>query len=346
MTKSKTKITIIVAAVILAATVGGVIVINATKKKGPAGMGKGGPGGFGGFGGFGAGGGTVTSVTTVKAVPETLHDFVNTNGNIETQRAVEVYPSIAGKVVQVDVSLGSAVNAGDVIAYVDPSAAGVNYKWSPVTAPISGSIIQTPVKTGQQISAGTVVTKIGDIDNLQVSASIAERYVGALKPGLKAEITLEAYPGVVFTATVVRVSPVLDAASRTKQVILNFDTNDSRINAGMFAKVKLYTVDYPNSIAIQQDAIVTANDVSYLYVVKEDSTVEKRVVTLGQNVNGKYQILSGINEGDTVVVAGMLTLNDGSKVKDITNGVQKEEKPADMKGEMPDFSKGMPKGKK
>ena len=291
--------------------------INASKQKGFAGGGA-----FGGPGKtmWGGGGNTmVTSVKTVIAVPQTMHDYVNTNGNIETQTSVEVYPSIAGKVVQVNVSLGSHVNKGEVIAYVDPSSAGANYKWSPVVAPISGSILQTPVKTGQQVSTGTVVTKIGDIENLQVTASIPERYVGDLKPGLKAEISLEAYPGQIFTATVVRVSPVLDASSRTKQVILNFDKKDSRVNAGMFAKVRLYTVDYVDVISIAQDAIVTANEDSYLYVVKDDSTVEKRKITTGKNVNGYYQITSGIEPNEKVVVAGMLTLTDGAKVKDITD---------------------------
>ena len=308
----------IIAVILILAVTGGVIwYINSSKDKKKAG-GPGMPGGFGGWGGMG--GSSVTSVRTITAIPETMHDFVNTNGNIETQRSIDVFASVSsGKVVQVNVSLGSKVAAGDVIAYVDSSAAGVNYKWSPVTAPISGSIIQTPVKVGQQVNSSTIITKIGDIDNLQISASIPERYVGHLQKGLKAEVTLQAYPDVVFNATVVRVSPVLDAANRTKTVILNFDKKDSRINAGMFAKVKLYTVDYPDSIIIPQDAIVTVNTDSYLYVVKEDDTVEKRLVTLGKNVSGNYQITSGINPNDKVVVAGMLTLTNGAKVKDITN---------------------------
>lgn len=311
-------VTIVTVLVIIILTIVAIFGINASKKKSKGGFG--GPGGMPGRGGWGGqGGGTVTSVQTIVAVPETMHDFVNTNGNIETQRSVDVFASVtSGKIVQVNVSLGSKVNAGDIIAYVDSSAAGVSYKWSPVTAPISGSIIQTPAKVGQQVNSGTVITKIGDIDNLQITASIPERYVGALKPGLKAEVTLQAYPDVVFKASVVRVSPVLDAASRTKQVILNFDKKDARINAGMFAKVKLYTFDYVNSISVSQDAIVTVNADSYLYVVKEDSTVEKRLVTLGHNVSGNYQITSGINPNERVVVAGMLTLTDGAKVKDIS----------------------------
>lgn len=329
----KTIITIAVLAGLILVTGLAIILINSTKKKGPAGFGK--------WGGFGGGSATVTSVQSVVAEKSTMHDYVNTNGDIETQRSIEVYSSISGKVVQVDVSLGSHVEAGDVIGYVDSSAVGVNYKWSPITAPISGSIIQTPVKTGQQISTATVFTKIGDIENLQVSASIPERFVGDLKPGLKAEITLEAYPGVVFPATVVRVSPVLDASSRTKQVILNFDQNDSRINAGMFAKVKLYTVDYKDSISIAQDALVTVREKYYLYVInKETSTVDKKEVTLGKNVNGYYQITSGIEVGDVVVTAGMLTLSQDSKVKDISGNVPyvEEEKKDGKTGE------GMPGG--
>lgn len=339
--------TIIILVVSLALTGGAIYFINASKNKKKEGAGGfGGPGGWGGFGG----GGTVTSVQTILAVPETMHDYVNTNGNIETQRSVDVFPSVtSGKVVQVNVSLGSKVWAGDIIAYVDSSTAGVSYKWSPVTAPISGSIIQTPVKVGQQISSGTVITKIGDIDNLQITANIPERYVGALKAGLKGEILLQAYPDVVFDATVVRVSPVLDPASRTKQVILNFDKKDSRVNAGMFAKVKLYTYDYPDSIAIPQDAIVTVKTDSYLYVVKEDDTVEKRLVTLGPNVNGCYQIKTGINPNERVVVAGMLTLTDGAKIKDISNPSAVSENDADKskkpEGENP-WANGNPSEKK
>ena len=97
-------------------------------------------GGFGGRGGFG-GGATVTTVRTIDAVPSTLKDYVFTNGEIQTQTAIEVFPAIGGTVVEMKVSLGSPVKKGDVIAYVDPSDAGSYYVKSPVVAPIDGSII-------------------------------------------------------------------------------------------------------------------------------------------------------------------------------------------------------------
>ena len=314
--KKLNKTPLIVAGVILF-TILAIFLIIGSKKAGGAG----GPGGKPGKGkGMVAGGAnnTVTSVTTVVAEKTVLHDYLLTNGDVETQSSIEVFPSIGGKIVQTLVSLGSQVKAGDVIAYVDPSEPGSYYAKSPVTAPISGSIISTPMKSGQTVSTSSVVTKIGDIANLQITAYVPERYIGDLKLGLKAEISFEAYADAVFNATVVRISPVVDSATRTKEIVLHFDQNDPRLNAGMFAKVKLYTVDYVDQIAIQQDALVNNNDEYFLYVTTDGETVQKRKVTLGKNVGGYYQILDGVKEGEKVVVEGMLTLSDGGKIKDIT----------------------------
>ncbi len=261
----------------------------------------------------------VYTVKSQTAQVESITDFVITSGEVETQTSVEVFPEIGGRIVQVNVNLGSHVNKGDVIARVDASEAGTYYAQSPVVAPISGSVLLSPVKAGTKVSVSSVITKIGDVENLQITAKIPERYVGELKIGLRAEISLQAYPDAIFTAYVTRVSPVLDASSRTKEIILNFDKKDSRINAGMFAKVKLYTSTYKGKIVIPQDAVVTQNNDSYVFVVKDDGTVTKRVVTLGKTVDGKTQIASGVESGENVVVEGMLSLFEGAKVHDLSN---------------------------
>lgn len=275
--------------------------------------------------GRGRGGNTVFSVRTQIAQKETLHGYVIANGEIESQNSVNVFPDVSGKIMETNVMLGSSVRRGDIIAYVDPNAPGQYYKKSPVYAPINGSIISTPLKNGTTVSTNTVVAIVGDISNLQVSADIPERYVAVLRQGLKAEVSVEAYPDVVFNATVTRVSPVVDTASRTKEVILHFDEKDSRVNAGMFGKVKLYTKDYSGEVTMPADALVSLNDELYAYIVKEDETVERRKVKTGETVDGVVQILEGVNEGEKVVIQGQTSLNNGSKVRDITNGVQKAE---------------------
>ena len=273
---------------------------------------------------------TATAVRTVVAKNQTITDFVFTNGEIETQKSIEVFPSIGGKVVEMKVSLGSAVKQGDVIAYIDPSEPGSYYAKSPVTAPIDGSIITSPVKIGQKVNANSVITKIGDINNLQITAKVPERYVADIALGQKAEITLQAYGEEKFIASVVRISPVVDPATRTKEIILNFDKHYDKVNAGMFARVKLFTVEFGGYPIIQQDSFVENGDEYYLFVAKDDSTVEKRKVTRGKNVDGYYQVKEGLNTGDVVVVEGMLSLYEGAKVRDISGNIKVPEENAQV----------------
>ena len=337
----KGKTTAFVLIGIIVFTLAAVFLINLCAKKKKAAMGM---GGFGGFGGGRGGQQTASAVRTVVAKNQTITDFVYTNGEIETQKSIEVFPAIGGKVVEMKVSLGSPVKAGDVIAYIDPSEPGSYYAKSPVTAPIDGSIITSPVKIGQKVSANSVITKIGDINNLQITAKVPERYVADIALGQKAEITLQAYGEEKFMASVVRISPVVDPSTRTKEIILNFDKKYDKVNAGMFARVKLFTVDYGGYPVIQQDAFVENSDEYYLYIVKDDSTVTKRKVTRGKNIDGYFQVIDGLEKGEVVVLEGMLSLYEGARVRDISGNVEFVEA-APPAGKPGDGAAGGPGGK-
>lgn len=300
---------IIIVAAILIVTAIAIFVINKTKPAGGA--------GFGGPGKGGRGGNITFTVRSAEAKVETLNDYVITNGEVETQSSIEIFPSMGGKIASVDVMLGSHVKKGDVIGKIDPSEPGTKFALSPIEAPISGSILYSPLKVGTKVSTGTVITMIGDIENLQVKANVPERYVAELKPGLKAEIQLEAYPDVVFKATVSRVSPVVDKLSRTKEILLNFDKKDSRVNAGMFAKIKLYTSKYAGCVVVSKDGLVQDEDNVYLFVVNDDMTVSKRSVKIGKTVDSMVQVTDNLMPGERVVVEGVLSLSEGAKVIDI-----------------------------
>lgn len=310
--KSKKAVFVLIIVLIAAALLIG-YALTFGKNKDAGGPGKGGKGGRPGM----EGGSTEFSVVTQIVQEETLHGYIVANGEIESENSVSVYPDVSGKVISTRVMLGSSVQRGDIIAYVDPSQPGERYKQSPVYAPISGSVISTPVKNGTTVSSNTEITKIGDISNLQVLADIPERYVAFLKPGLKALVSVQAYPGETFSATVRRVSPVVDATSRTKQIILTFDERDSRINAGMFSKLILWTKDYSGAPVMPKNSLVTNDDKYYAYIVQGDSTVVRREVSLGEEVDAQVQIISGLRAGDKVVVQGQTSLSDGARVKEI-----------------------------
>lgn len=260
---------------------------------------------------------TTFRITTVVAEKKDLRSYLEVNGDVEADNSVEVYPDIAGKLARLSAHLGSTVKKGEQIAAVDPSKPGASYALSPIYAPISGTVTSMPHKLGTTVSTGTVIAVIGDITNLQVVAKISEREIAVLKTGLKAVVTFEAYPGLEFPATVFRVSPLVDSTSRTKEIYLSFDDDDPRINTGMFAKIKLFTSVARGAVTLPEDALVQNYDQYFAYVVGEDSTVSKREVKKGSDVDGVVELLSGIKEGDRVAYQGVSVLSDGAKVKDI-----------------------------
>ena len=263
---------------------------------------------------------TVYSVRSMPAQRQTLIDYISASGDVETTRSIEVYPDMGGKLVRTNVSLGSMVARGQVIAEVDPSTPGVPYEISPVVAPLSGAITSQPLQPGTTVTTATAVAVIGSIDDLQVTMSVPERYSALLDTGMQAVVTLEAYPGVEFPATVVRVSPVVDSTSRTKELRLTFNQRDNRINAGMYAKVRLYTTERDNVIVVPETAILSAFGNRHVFVVSQDGTKAiQRNVTVGMTVDGLSEILDGITDSDRVIVEGMHLLYDGSSIRDISS---------------------------
>lgn len=269
------------------------------------------------------------SVQTMKLKITPLHAYVATNGEIESQTAIEVFPDMAGKIDSVLIELGSPVKRGQIIGWIDPSEPGIRYEKSPVIAPISGNIVTSPLRKGETVSKNKSFVTIGDVENLQISANIPERFVAVLKTGLSAKIRCEAYPEEYFAATISRVSPVVDVATRTKEIILTFDRKDARINAGMFAKIILYTEDYTGAVVMPESAIVNKNDKTYAFIIKEDSTAEQREIKLGKSVDNMIQVLEGLNEGEYAVIAGQTSLTNGSKVIDLSQNVKPKKNSSD-----------------
>ena len=263
---------------------------------------------------------TVYSVRSSFVTRQTLIDYISASGDVEATRSIEVYPDMGGKLVRTNVNLGSSVRRGQTIAQVDPSTPGVPYEISPVIAPLSGAITSQPLQPGTTVTTSTAIAIIGSIDDLQVTTNIPERYAGLLKTGMQAVITVDAYPGVEFPATVVRVSPVVDSISRTKELRLTFNENDDRINAGMYAKIRLYTTAKEDAIVVPETAILSTFGQQYVFLVSGDGrTAVQRQITTGMTVDGLTEVLSGLSDTDRVIIEGMHLLSDGARIRDISS---------------------------
>lgn len=259
---------------------------------------------------------TVFTVQSEAVSVEEITTYIDVHGDIEAKDKVDIYPDMAGTLVNLPIVLGSKVRKGQMVAQVDPSAPGVRYTLSRVDAPISGSIVSVPMQVGAKVSTQTPIATVGDTSSLQISTSVTERYVGILQEGLVGMVSLEAYPDEAFPAKVVRISPIVDPISRTKQIHLEFDDFDDRINAGMFAKVRLFIKTIPDAMVVPSLAVQISLDEHIVYVVN-GNRVERRVVKVGETVGNKVQILEGLTGTERVVVQGIQVLSDGAAIKDI-----------------------------
>ena len=276
----------------------------------------------------------VQAVRVEKLSKSDMRKFIEVNGNIRAEKSMNVYPVIQGKIASTSVHLGSTVKKGDVLAYVDPSVPGSRYALNEVTSPISGTVISIPLKEGTRVDTETAVVTIGDLSKLQIITYIPERYVSFLKKGLDADVMLEAYPEEKFTAMVSEVSPVLDEATRTKEVILIFTARDERVNAGMFASVNLYLKNYAGVLSVPTSCIVEKADKKYVWIIDDSATasadktgaskgdVEKLTkvrfveIKTGEEIIDRTIIEFSVSQSENVrvVTQGFETLQDGSVV--------------------------------
>lgn len=260
----------------------------------------------------------VFSVRAAEAEIRTLNAYLEINGDIVSARQVEAFPDVEGKLASVMVELGSRVERGQRIAEVDPSRPGIRYSLSPVYAPISGTIAASPLAAGSTVNPGSVVAVIADIQNLEIEAFIPERETGQIKEGQEAGIFLQAFPETAFGARLVRVSPVLDPVSRTKKIVLKFDQNDARVNAGMFARIKLATRTYENVLTVPAEAVAGNSGAPRVYVLCNDTAeerVEEREVVPGVTIDRLTEIRAGIAPGEKVVIQGQQFISGGDAVR-------------------------------
>ena len=123
-------------------------------------------------------------------------------------------------------------------------------------------------------------------------------------------------PGRVFRGTVNRIYPTMDAASHTFNAEIIVPNTDRALRPGMFARVTV-TFDVENNVMVPDIAVLKlqGSGQRMAYVVNEEGVAELRIVKLGVHVGKEYEVLSGLEAGDRVVVKGQSSLQDGVKVK-------------------------------
>ncbi len=260
----------------------------------------------------------VYAVNTIQAAEGQIKDYIEFNGDVITAGTVDVFADTAGKITQLTIETGDTVAKGEIIAEVDPSKPGMNFVASPVKSTISGTVVEIPVNLGATVSPSVPIARISKTSERQVRTFVSEKYISKIRKGLYAKLDFAAFPEYSFWAVISEISPVVDPQSRTLEVKLKLQTEDTRIKPGMFAEIKIITAAKENAVKLPIDCLISRYGEYFVFVVRDNNTVEKRIVQPGIQIDNKVEIIEGLAPGEKVVYQGQALLSDNSQVKIIS----------------------------
>lgn len=203
-----------------------------------------------------------------------------------------------------------------------------------VVAPISGVVSQKMVEVGDIASSAMPLCILLDLSQLKVTLNINEEDVVYLKTGQEIGLEFDAYPGQIQKAKLTRIMPFINVASRTNTVEaifenpLNEESMQYRYKPGMYARASLVLESHqnvvvapPRAMLIDQDLLEKQKDGQTLrkaFVLDKDGVVSERIVEVGEQSGNVVQVLSGLSEGEKLVIRGHHGLKDGDLVRDVT----------------------------
>jgi RND family efflux transporter MFP subunit len=198
---------------------------------------------------------------------------------------------------------------------------------SEIRAPFAGVVVSKNAQPGEMISpnsAGGGFTRTGictivDMDSLEIEVDVNEAYINRVTANQKVEAVLDAYPDWRIPAHVITVIPTADRQKATVKVRIGFDVKDPRILPDMGVKVAFIdsgkVIASAQTIIIPKSAVRRDGEQDVVFVVSSDKRVERRAVKVASTEGDDVKLMSGVAEGENVVVEGPAELKDGDSVK-------------------------------
>jgi multidrug efflux pump subunit AcrA (membrane-fusion protein) len=188
-----------------------------------------------------------------------------------------------------------------------------------VVAPFQGEIIRKCVDAGALVSSSTPIVSLVHTMTLKIVANVLERDIPLLKPGMKAKIQAEAYPGKVFEGKVARVNTGLELATRTLQAEIEIPNSSRLLKPGMFARIEVVLLEKPEVLAIPSNAVIEEQGERFVYVVQGNKAVRTPILT-GIEQDRFVEVKEGLKEGDQVVTRGQEAIRENTTLRVVEGG--------------------------
>lgn len=234
------------------------------------------------------------------------------NIEVNYERAVELFKIGGGTKQQVDQMELQLVNARNSLASAERALRNVQEN-TVLTAPVSGVVTARNYDPGD-MTANLPILTIGTVNPVKAVINVSESQFSKIHLGMPAELELQAYPDESFTGKITMVAPTIDANSRSFGVEVTVPNPSGRILPGMFGRVQLNLGEARHPVV--PDKAVEKQRGSgdyYIYIVRDGKIVLSKV-ELGQRLGNFYELLSGVEPGEQVVITEKSKLTNGAAV--------------------------------
>lgn len=270
---------------------------------------------------------------------------LNTDSEMAQLKSLEAAAELAGVVYERDKAQyaikavskatldADAANLKIKVAQVAEQIAIINKKI--IRAPFDGRLGISYINPGQYVNPGNQVVTLQALDPIYVDFFLPQQALVQVQVGQAVEVTVDTYPGRIFSGKITTVNPKIDSTTRNVQVEATVFNPDFALLPGMFASVKVETGPIEQYITLPQTAISFNPYGEIAYIIKENDkdvnnenknkdkksksskttlSAIQTFITVGDTRGDQISVLKGINPGDYVVTAGQHKLKNGSEV--------------------------------
>jgi len=178
-----------------------------------------------------------------------------------------------------------------------------------VQSPIDGVVTELGARDGAAFAAGASLFRINGLTSVWVNAQIPEAHVSMVPLGSTVQAHATAWPGREFKGRVIALLPQVDPQTRTFTVRVALDNPDFRLSPGMWVTLDFTGPALPPQLVVPSEAVISTGERSVVITAKDSGAFDVVEVSTGVEQDGKTPILSGLQEGESVVVSGQFLID-------------------------------------
>ena len=182
-----------------------------------------------------------------------------------------------------------------------------------IRAPFSGVLGFREVSPGSLLMAGTAITTLDDVAKIKLDFTVPETVLNLMKPGSNILARSVSWGDRDFVGVIRAVGSRVDPVTRAVAVRALIANEDRALRPGMLLTVRVITEER-RAFMVPERVVVQVGDKAFVYAVDSENIAHKQAVQLGTHQAGNVEIVSGVNEGDLIVIQGVIKLRNGSQV--------------------------------